>query len=313
MTTKSLVSSPDAFDGTDYAKFERQLAIYFAFNAPDFTEDERKILGCLSYMKGGTASLFAQNFIDGVYARQAQAVATNADETNSPTSVAWGTWTAFLEQMRLAFKDPNQLATSQHKLSKLMQGKNTAEEFFGEFDQLRRLAGYSEGHDQYLIELLERALKSSIVYKIYSSDPLPTTYQEFRLKALRLDALERRLQTVRPFVQTTKNFTRVSSTPAPSPSVSHPTPVSTSKGYAPMDVDRRSTFAGRNLLCWKCHQPGHIAKDCPNPKGIAAQIRAMSKKERTYLLEAIQDMNSKDPEDDGDPVKEVPTTSNLDF
>jgi hypothetical protein len=172
---QSLVAKPTDFDGKDYKLFRRQCAIYMMANRDNFVLDEEKVLFVLSYMKGGLAGQWAENEYEKIM--EDGYVASSFQE--------------FEARLQGTFSDPNKERNAQHQLSTTRQGFNeTAEEFFQKFELNRRAAGYSTGHDSYLIELLERNLKRDIVKTIYTQD-LPDTYEGWKRKAIRLDQQER--------------------------------------------------------------------------------------------------------------------------
>ena len=126
-------------------------------------------------MRGGRAKEWANEFIDG-------AIATGD----------WGTWEDFRSRLEGSFRDANECLSTQHRLETMRQGSQPAEDFFIGFDAAIRQAGYDEKtHAAVLIHYLEQGLVTSLVDRIYDCDPLPTTYQEWKKKAINLDQLHR--------------------------------------------------------------------------------------------------------------------------
>src|ERR1700677_4752370 len=125
----------------------------------------------LSYMTEGLADQWAQNVMD-------EALANN---DTLPT------WNAFVQSLEQTFSDTNKTKNAQNKLADFKQKGQTAEEFFTLFDQYRRAAGYQTGHDAYLIQLLETNLNPGLIETIYRSDTVPTTYNEWKAKCIRID------------------------------------------------------------------------------------------------------------------------------
>ena len=181
--TKSFVSKPDDFDGSfgTYQKFLNQTALYVLANPEWFKSDGPKVQLALSYMKDGHAAEFAKNFMEQILKQ---------------TTPDFGTWTDFKKLMDSAFLDPNEAKNAQWKLHKCTQGKKTAAEFFTEFDLLRRAAGYDDAttHQNYLLQLLEQALNRSIVNIIIGSGNIPTSYADWRTRALAIDAGQQRIR-----------------------------------------------------------------------------------------------------------------------
>ncbi|KAG2043859.1 hypothetical protein BDR03DRAFT_851202, partial [Suillus americanus] len=58
---------------------------------------------------------------------------------------------------------------AQHQLEIMKQGSLSAKEFFVQFDQLARTAGWSMASDDHLNLLLEHALNSRLVDRIWES------------------------------------------------------------------------------------------------------------------------------------------------
>lgn len=254
---KTHVAKPDPFSGKDYKKFIRQVKLFLWANKKDFTSDDEKIEFTLSFMTEGRASKWAENFID-------KAIADGTDDYPD-----FGAWDSFLGQLKDSFHDANEAQTAQRNLSSLRQGSTSAEEYFQNFDILRRIAGYSKDHDQYLIELLERQLSESIVTKIYGSETLPTTYDGWKRKAIRFDNLERRLKEVRrqqtpqnpPVARKPEQSTTPRTTPNTAPTYKRDSTGTVFTGTGqPMNLDE----ARQKGVCYKCGLPGHIGKFCPN-------------------------------------------------
>jgi Retrotransposon gag protein len=142
-------------------------------------------------MTEGLPEKFATNFIDNVLddlrkrRERAQAI-----HQPLPTEPNWGSAADFEVQCQSIFGDQNKRPNTENQLALLQQGTKTAEEYFQEFDQLVRTAGYQQNHDNVLIKYLHEQVKWSIVDKIYSSGHLPNTYQEWRSAIINVDGLD---------------------------------------------------------------------------------------------------------------------------
>jgi len=174
------LSPPEYFDGTKskLITFERQLALYFAGKPKLYGDDImesnlNRILFALSYMRGGRAEEWANEFID-----------------RAVTSGNWGTWEEFHAQLQGSFRDANACLLGQHCLESMKQGSHPAEDYFIAFDAAIRQAGYNEEtHGAVLIHYLEQNLNSTLVDRIYDSDPFLLTYKDWKNKAIILDQL----------------------------------------------------------------------------------------------------------------------------
>lgn len=277
-TDKSLIPRPDDFDGTEYKKFKRQIFLYLQANRKHLQDDEDKIALVLGHMKKGVAAEWAGNYMD---THQMAAVPV-------PES-----YVDFMAKLDLGFTNPNEQPDAQAKLSSLRQGSKTVEEFFLEFDTLRRLAGYASGHDAYLIELLEKALHREIITTIYASDTLPTTFDSWRKKATNIGGLQQRLHRI----------TKSTWAPRPNTTTQHPRPTAPGHTSSPVN-DRRdatgTTFGGMGQKmdvskaraegrCFKCGEQGHISRFCParGSTRVRSLLVGMSAEEKELLRKEL--------------------------
>jgi hypothetical protein len=134
----------------------------------------------LSFMTGGLPEKFAANFIDEVIADYEEEMKDYRIYGGDEPVADWGTENEFYAKCEEAFGDQNKKANAEHQLALLRQGNKTAEEYFQEFDQLARTAGYHKNHDDVLIKYLNEQVKSSIIDKIYSIGRLPNDTQNGR-------------------------------------------------------------------------------------------------------------------------------------
>jgi hypothetical protein len=185
---KSLVNKPTEFNGDidKYDDFKRQTHLYILANTRQFPDNQSKILFVTSYVTQRLANTWAQNF----YEMKEKAAATIGP--NTPIDL--GSWTDFKTALDATFTDPNLVRNAERKLRELKQGRNQhAEEFLTEFDICQRKAGYVTGYNQFLIGLLHTALKPDLLVTIYTGVP-PTTYDDWRAKAILHDGLNRQLR-----------------------------------------------------------------------------------------------------------------------
>ena len=127
-----LVDEPPVFDGTksEYEAWKRKIRLYHYAYKKDFAEDEPQILHALSYMKGGTAGTYADDFVE------------QALEQDS-----FGTKAEFWRKTDELFKDTQEEFTNQTKFTTLAMGTMSAEEYFQKFDQYRKKCKYTQGKD----------------------------------------------------------------------------------------------------------------------------------------------------------------------
>jgi hypothetical protein len=257
------IADLDPFDGTKtkYTTFCRQVQVCLVAR-PDLFKgtresDQNAILFAISHMRGGMAEEWANEFLE------------KAAEDGT-----FGTWKDFTDRMDATFKDVNASAKARHRLETMRQERRTAEDFFLEFESTFRRAGFNtRHHDDVLVGYLEKNLHPAIVDRIYDVDPLPTTYEAWKRKAIALDQLHRRRQERRNLTRdfwaaakptrqergTAQEARPQQDKPLP------PTPTPTTAHYhggrgIPMEIDRTRP---RTKGCYGCGDLDHLVRDCP--------------------------------------------------
>jgi hypothetical protein len=262
---KSLLSRPDDFSGTKgtitFRQWWRQIHVMFEAESKTLSDDKKKVLFALSFMKSGNSGLWADNYVD--------------EQDAMPSNQRY-VFADFEAAIKSAFDDANARREAQRHLELLKQGSMTAEEFFVQFDQLARTAGWAAGSDDHLNLLLERALNSRLVDRIWeSTDTIKAaTYAAWKAKAIEQDQLYRQREARRQRTHAPPPPPPPRTTPAqPRSSVSQQPSTSETGTFSgqglPMDVDA----CRRRGLCFKCQKYGHLAKDCL--QGKPAEVRAV--------------------------------------
>ena len=138
------VKKPDDLtESKQWDRFKRQTFVYIQENKKDFNTEESVVQFLLSFMTEGLPKKFTANFVDDIVAEweheQEEACRLFLPVPPNPN---WGTLTAFKEKCEAAFGDQNKKSSAEHQLALLKQGTKSTEEYFQEFDQLVRTAGY---------------------------------------------------------------------------------------------------------------------------------------------------------------------------
>ncbi|KAK0217211.1 hypothetical protein IW262DRAFT_1275877 [Armillaria fumosa] len=201
-------------------------------------DDKSKILFILSYMREGLAGMWAENYMDDHF---------DGDHFNG------GTYTDFIKELDQAFLDPAMEENARVKLETFRQGGRPTQEFFIEFDRLRRDAGRGD-HD--IVTLfpgaLNNRLRRSFCLSLGLGQERPTTYQGWKERAIKRDALywqNRAIRAARSDGSSGEGTPREGS-------------IFDEEGATDGGLD----FAEmrRQGLCFSCGKHGHLARNCRN-------------------------------------------------
>src|ERR1700726_2661538 len=143
------------------------------------------------YVTDEAKVLFALNKITGE-GFAAEWGNVKGDEINQTRVVR--SWNDFVVKMRQVFDDPNDRATALHDLERLKQGSSNTPEFFAKFETLMCRAELHPDEDSdILVHWLELNLNRRLTSRVYGTNPMPTTYGDWKTLAELLNAQQRRL------------------------------------------------------------------------------------------------------------------------
>ncbi|THH03048.1 hypothetical protein EW145_g6570 [Phellinidium pouzarii] len=200
------------------------------------------------------------------------------------------TFNDFMMEFAQAFDNPNRAEKAMDEFQTFVQGKLTADEFFASFEILHTKAKLNQvAHDAIVINQLKRALDAKVVMGVMHSSPVPTTYDDWKVKAIQVDWVEQQIGHVmkaRNPQQVPLNRPWQPQQVPQHPQVPQPQPAATQQTHdwqgvapgthpgmgIPMDVSINN--ARCNWACYKCGQVGHFIWDCPNGRQIIWSVIA---------------------------------------
>ncbi len=150
---------PEEFKGTNSEgdRFIRDCELYFLGKATKFTDDIKKVLFALSYMKG----FRVEPFKDKLMTRLQDAGATAT------------TWEIFKTEFDKAFMFHDKPQRALNRLSDMKQNASQGIESF--LLTFEAIAGQTDLDDTAKVMMLKAALNANVVQRIYNQNPIPSS------------------------------------------------------------------------------------------------------------------------------------------
>jgi Ty3 transposon capsid-like protein len=251
--TKSIkLNPPKPFTGkrSDFILFMQDVFVYLKVNRLIYNNDKKKISFILSYLAGGDAAVWKQQFI------QMKIEESEEVKTDEPS---WETYKKFVEALKKTFQPYNEPAEALEEIKKLHLGNGSITEHNSRFRLLVSQTGMKDFLA--LTDLYQETLPWGLQSPIIRSKHPPKTLEEWYTKATNFYVGHQRVQ--RLFRKRDKPATTPSALPAQK-KFSFPE----KKDPNAMDIDRMSIEERTCLMkegkCFRCKLFGHLSQDCLN-------------------------------------------------
>jgi Ty3 transposon capsid-like protein/Zinc knuckle len=286
------LNPPTPFTGkrSDFMLFMQDVFVYLKVNKTTYNNDDKKISFILSYLTGGDAAVWKQQFIQ---TKIEESIDANNDEPD------WGSYKEFVEALKKTFQPYNEPAEALEDMKKLRLGDGSITEHNSRFRLLVSQTGMKDSPA--LTDLYRETLPWGLQSPIIRSEHPPKTLEEWYTKATNFYVGHQRAQCL--FRKRDNKPTTISSAPPTQKRFSFPE----KKDPNAMDINRMSIKEQMHLMkegkCFRCKLFGHLSRDCPNKgqntmtptapkwtgKSAASHIRtliaSMSEEEKKVLEE----------------------------
>ena len=240
------LNKPNSFTG-EHDKFTAWLLsvrTYLMMNAHVYDTDEKQIGFTLSYMTGGSALAFKENYIEGCI-------------SDGLTFFIAESFAAFVKKLKNVYEVGDIKATSMLHLTNIKQGSRPLAEYASQFLMLMKRAGIEDGTP--MGTFFGKGLTTFLSDRILSLGICPDSVQDWIKVASSVNAAEA-MKCVFKGMDTAEDHKNLY--------------YREQKAMMPrkfrdpdaMDVDRGKPRTARPLECFGCKGP-HMRRDCPKEKG----------------------------------------------
>jgi hypothetical protein len=137
--------------------------------------DESMVIFALSYMKEGSATRWADAFVDK---------ALEEDD--------WGSYSNFLDKLARDFGDKEEPRKALEQMNRLYQGKGPASIYFQKLEQLAMVMGIDIDRTPHILLQMEKGLNSILIDQLYFSGTVPSNYREYKQRIIDADDMWKR-------------------------------------------------------------------------------------------------------------------------
>jgi hypothetical protein len=257
---KLKIAFPDTFNGDrkKLKSFLIQTELWMAFNAKHFAFEVQQVLWAVALLRGPASDWIANYLTDYMAHRAADGRVTTT--ANQGTKDIFISWSGFVKQLRANFGDVDARRNAVRALEALRQ-RGSAVSYTAEFQQHATLTNWG---DEAICDQYYKGLKDHVKDEISRSDK-PDDLKEMIEMAQKIDnryyerQLERKGGGSSNHHWSQKRTQKKSHWPQP------------------MELDATFKSSGRprnpnkerqlkERLCFNCNKPGHMARDCKQPK-----------------------------------------------
>jgi hypothetical protein len=190
-----------------------------------------------------------------------------------------------LDLLERAFGDPNLASRSTQKLHQIRQQNKDFNVFYAEFQRLALDSGLD---DIALVPILERAISRELKQLLVTSKPERSDIHSLASHLQDLDTRHRYLFSADSYRQsnyTNKNGSSSSRPTSPAPPYTSVTPRLQGDPIDLSNTRRRPDKETGN--CFRCHQPGHRIRECPQPDTRPPSVQRRDSDARKYRMSVM--------------------------
>ena len=258
----------EEFDGdrTKSNRWLHNITAYLAVNNNMYDDNEKKVITALSYMTGGAAATWSEDYMDHA---QTLDPTTHAD-TAHQTAYGYGTWNEYVQEFKKAFLPVDTQGTAMAQLVNLRQGKKSLTEYIATFNQLTLHAKVIDNVNKcnYFIQGLTEEFADSLVLQgqCHFTDykKLTENCLSFANDRAHLEGIKRAQGYKSRFQNNNGNSSRPRYIPSYCTSQKDPNAmdIDTTDIRLGKLTDKDRKYLRENNSCFKCHKLRHMARDC---------------------------------------------------
>ena len=248
-TKKTELNPLKPFTGkkTDLQRFLQDTFVFLTINKEHYNNDDKKIAFVMSFMTGGDAALWKQEFIGKVI----------RDSVAQGDNILFRSYRTFIESLEKSFSPYDAPGDTLDAIKCLQMGEESFEEHLAKFKLLVSQSGLDKSAA--VINLFRETLPLGLQRPILICKHPPTTLQRWYDKANTFHRNWRKSQHLlgRGNTNVAKKETLKKTFIFPK----------CEQNPDAMDIDRLTTEERTLLMkegkCFKCQKQGHLSRDCP--------------------------------------------------